>query len=378
MLVLPRTFCSDLGQNARREKTVTKSIIICCDGTGDQFGPHNSNVVKMFELIAKTGQQVAYYNPGVGTMAAPSVVTRIGRRFNRLLGLGFGIGIMANVEDAHRFLMETFEPGDQIYIFGFSRGAYTARALAGLIKKCGILKHGQNNLLRYASRIYARESDIKVSNGFRRSFARKTDIAFLGLWDTVSSVGWIYNPVTLPFTANNPFVRTVRHAVSIDERRAFFRSNLWGRARDGQDIEQVWFPGVHSDVGGGYPNGETGPADIALDWMLRQVEGRLDIDPKARERLLYEGRVNIENPKIHMSLRGGWWLNEILPKPYYYQTPEKAWKKGYRINLGRRRKMPDGSAIHQSVLDRAAKQGYAPENLAKTYQVAPWDGTAPK
>ncbi|HED17756.1 MAG TPA: DUF2235 domain-containing protein [Gammaproteobacteria bacterium] len=111
-----------------------------------------------------------------------------------------------------------------------------------------------------------------IAEGFKRTFSRECPVHFLGLWDTVKSIGWIYDPVNLPYTMNNPSVGVVRHAISIDERRALFRSNLWGAGTDEQDVLQVWFAGVHSDVGGGYPENESGLAKIAMQWMVEEAQ----------------------------------------------------------------------------------------------------------
>src|SRR5215510_9374897 len=161
---------------------MAKNIVICCDGTGNEFGNRNSNVIKLYKMLICDQDQIAYYHPGVGTKGARSALTRIGKLWTRVIGLAFGYGLSDNIADAYQFLMKTFEPGDRVYIFGFSRGAYTARALCGMLH-------------------------------------------FVGVWDTVSSVGWIYNAVKFPFTraARNPDFNIVRHAMSIDERRAFFR-----------------------------------------------------------------------------------------------------------------------------------------------------------
>ena len=108
---------------------MAKNIVICCDGTGNEFGQQNSNVVKLYKMLVCNADQVAYYHPGVGTMGARNALTRIGKWWTRVVGLAFGYGISDNVADAYQFLMRTFEEGDRVYVFGFSRGAYTARAL---------------------------------------------------------------------------------------------------------------------------------------------------------------------------------------------------------------------------------------------------------
>src|SRR5713101_7612198 len=162
-------------------------------------------------------------------------------------GLAFGYGISDNVADAYQFLMRRFQPGDHLYVFGFSRGAYTARALCGMLHIVGLLTEGNEALIPYAIRMIKRkEIDFKVAAVFKKTFSRQCKPHFVGVWDTVSSVGWIYNAVRFPFTnaTRNPDLCVVRHAVSIDERRAFFRQNLFGEPNNPQqDVKEVWFAG---------------------------------------------------------------------------------------------------------------------------------------
>lgn len=255
---------------------VPKNIVICCDGTADEFGPTNSNVIKLYQTIVCGPEQVAYYHPGVGTMGARSALTGFGRWWTRLLGLAFGYGISDNVADAYQFLMRTWEPGDRLYLIGFSRGAYTARAVAGLLHLVGLLNGGNEALIPYAIRMArGRGIDFAVAAEFKRTFSRQCNPHFIGVWDTVTSVGWIYDAVRFAFTkaAGNPDLHIVRQAIAIDERRAFFRHNMFGAPSDpSQDIAEVWFAGVHDDVGGNLPEAETALSQIALRWMLG--EGR--------------------------------------------------------------------------------------------------------
>jgi uncharacterized protein (DUF2235 family) len=152
--------------------------------------------------------------------------------------------------------MRRFEPGDRVYLFGFSRGAYTARALCGMLHIVGLLTEDSEALIPYAIRVIKRRHiDFRVAAEFKNTFSQDCKPHFVGVWDTVSSVGWVYNAVRFPFVnaGKNPDFHIIRHAVSIDERRAFFRQNLFGLANNPQqDVKEVWFAGVHSDVGGGY------------------------------------------------------------------------------------------------------------------------------
>jgi uncharacterized protein (DUF2235 family) len=185
---------------------------------------------------------------------------------------------------------------------------------------------------------------------------------FVGVWDTVNSVGWVENPLKLPFTANNPDIRVGRHAVSIDERRAFFRNHLWRRPADPnkkwgpQDVKQVWFPGVHCDVGGGYPEAQSGLSKIALEWMLQEAKAQgLLVNAKREQEVLGRGgsrkytAVPDPNAPAHESLKGWWNLAELIPKRHYDWAKDR-WER--RMNLWRRRTIPPGSLVHESAWQR--------------------------
>ena len=176
-----------------------KNIVICCDGTGNEFGDRNSNVVKLYRTLVCDPDQIAYYHPGVGTMGARSALTALSKWWTRFIGLAFGYGISENVADAYQFLMTHFEPGDRVYVFGFSRGAYTARALCGVLHAVGLLTVGNEGLIPYAIRMLKRKNiDFDVAFQFKDTFSRPCKPHFIGVWDTVSSVGRIYNAVHFP------------------------------------------------------------------------------------------------------------------------------------------------------------------------------------
>jgi len=349
-----------------------RNIVVCCDGTGNEFGPANSNVIKLYSALELSDptRQVAYYHPGLGTMGAPSALTKFTKWWTRLFGLLFGRGLMDDVGEAYAFLMEEYRAGDDVFLFGFSRGAYTARALAAMLHMFGLLRKGDDILVRYVTRMfrYHRGETFQTAAAFKRTFSDTCAPRFLGCWDTVSSVGWIYDPLKLPYTANNPDVRIVRHAVSIDERRCFFWQNLWGPAVGGQDVRQVWFAGVHSDVGGGYPEQESGLSKIALGWMLREARSAgLLIDEGAEREIL--GKVDSGYAKAdpaavqHESLRGAWWIAEFLPRRYFDKDSKPPSVK-LILPRGASRRIVDGSLIHASVLERMSLvETYRPPNL---------------
>ena len=312
-----------------------KNIVICCDGTGNQFGENPTNVLKLFQRVLKApGRQVAFYDPGVGTSGSNMLVTYIGRKVAKLAGGALGYGITRNIEDAYRYLMDQFDEGDQVYIFGFSRGAFTARALAGMLCKVGLLHRARWNLVSFASHMN-RQGDDKTAAGFKEVFSRPCDPHFVGVWDTVKSVGLFvwrgFETATL-----NPRIAHGYHALAIDERRSNFKPTLWDEpAAQNQTIEQVWFAGVHSDVGGYYDEAEL--SDIALRWMLRKaVVFGLELTKPG-----FAGEKDVHAEELHESLLWYW-----------------------RIFGWGRRKIPAGANIHISVQKRLQEvKKYRPPNL---------------
>src|SRR6266850_2260344 len=298
-----------------------------------------------------------------------------------MIGLAFGYGLSDNVADAYQFLMRVFQPGDRVYVFGFSRGAYTARALAGLLRLVGLLTEDNDALIPYAIRMAkGKKIDFPVADAFGNTFSRECKTHFVGVWDTVSSVGCIYNAVTFPFTraTKNPDFHIVRHAVSIDERRAFFRENSFGEPHDAQqDILEVWFAGVHSDVGGGgYPESESQLSQVALRWMLGEAElAGLLVDPRRKAEILGGKPPHVHPDPLtknqHESLNGLWWITEIWPKVVHRQTAQGDWHSTIRLNFGRRRWMAPGSLLHESVEQRLkdVALGYKPPNLPERYKI---------
>jgi uncharacterized protein (DUF2235 family) len=376
-----------------------RNLVICCDGTGDVYGDNNSNVVKLYSTLEISEKQLGYYHPGVGTMGAPSARNKLEEGWDIVAGLAFGQGLMDNIGDAYRFLMEAYREGDDIYLFGFSRGAYTARALAGLISMYGLLFPGNQGLIPYITRMYAKriqddspegvrppsaEEKFTIAVGFRQTFSRRVPLHFVGVWDTVSSVGWAYSPLHLPYTAQNPVMKIGRHAISIDERRCYFRDNLWGPPLqpgekgymfpEPQNIKQVWFAGVHGDVGGGYCEAESSLAKLALEWMMREASlaGLLVNEQRAAEVLgrrpsstSNAAKIALPDPTacIHQSLKGAWWIAEFLPHQYWDKDSHK---NKLKVPVDTPRQVPLGktTVIHESVQQRLdAVKDYRPPNL---------------
>jgi uncharacterized protein (DUF2235 family) len=350
---------------------MAKNIVLCCDGTSNEFASANTNVVKLYQtLVHDPARQVLFYHPGLGTMGSPAALTPVARWVTRVLGLAFGYGLSQHLADLYSMVANAFDAGDKLYLFGFSRGAYTARALAAMLHMFGLLRRGNDVMIPYAIRLLKRSDDERfvIAAKFKRTFAAPMKIRFVGVWDTVSSVGTLWDPLHLPFSARNPDIETGRHALALDERRAFYRQNLW-MPLAGQDIQQVWFPGVHSDVGGGYAERESGLSKLALKWMADEARtaGLLFDDAKLAQVLGAEPD-EYSKPdalaELHDSLRRWWWA-EIIPRRYFDPSDPERRKYRWKIPLGRPRFVSDGSSIHRSVVVRRqdASAKYAPRNL---------------
>jgi len=400
-----------------------KKIVLCCDGTGNEFGApnpspddkdagQNSNVVKLYTTLQIDNDQVGYYHPGVGTMGAPTATHWWSREWSQIKGLAFGSGFRDNVLDAYRYLMEVYNDNggdgnqDEVYIFGFSRGSYTARALAGFLHGYGLLCRGNEGHIAYAWRMYVAQHDdrrrhtVEPDTAFKDTFSHKNfKIQFVGVWDTVSSVGWISSPLRLFNLAENDTILRGRHAISIDEHRCFFQDNLWGDPVEGQDLVQAWFAGVHSDIGGSYSQPEAGLSYITLHWMLSEVglppdaDGKYPDTPGIRLNKAHLDLVlgTMPNPivdpellcmppvssKPHNSLTWKWWILEILPHLYYDKDDRKEKR---RIPLGLRlRQLPARSLVHESVarLMDAKEPKYKPRNVSRAELVRREDDPAP-
>lgn len=365
-----------------------KNIVLCCDGTNNQLDSDLTNVVRLFEVVVKDEGQVAFYDPGVGTMADPLARGALRKRWSLIKGLAFGSGLKENVLDAYRFLMRVYEDGDKVFLFGFSRGAFTVRVLAGMLHAVGLLHAGTDNLVPYVWRNYrgirTLSSDASAADReaaqrhagevevMRRSFTLPCPVAFLGPWDTVGSVGMYNWNQSFAYTFANPGVAVVRHAVALDERRAAFRSNVFKAdatpcANNRPRVMNVWFPGVHSDIGGGYLWPVcSGLAMISFEWMVREAAAaHLRVQASKVQALLAQCPPN-PCGKMHESLKGAWKAIEYLPARRYNWAKKKTiWR--YQPNKPRR--MLESPFLHRSVLDRMAKMpDYRPPSLPKNHE----------
>ncbi|KAF8332492.1 hypothetical protein F5887DRAFT_45647 [Amanita rubescens] len=290
-------------QGSRRD--TGRVLILCFDGTGNKFG-ENSNVVRFFRGLKKGDQkhQALYYQPGIGTYNKNSFITHTVSTISSKIDSAIARHLDDHVKDGYKFLIQNYGPGDKICLFGFSRGAHTARVVSGMIYKVGILPKENFQQVDFAFNTYMTTGyqGYKLSREFKLTFASHVDIDFVGVWDTVSSVGII--PQTHPYTSMNYGVKCFRHALALDERRARFRPNVWGEqtvdreqeldvdipinwevdrtirdgwqykapTRDHADVKEVWFAGSHSDVGGGsHPTWRSRSLSyIPLRWMIKE------------------------------------------------------------------------------------------------------------
>lgn len=313
-----------------------RNIVVCCDGTCNEHSESNTNVGYFFEAVDRDDPgQVAFYDAGVGTFGPFG--WRLDKSFGKLLGAAFGYGLKQNVEHAYRFLMDHYVEGDRVFLVGFSRGAFAARSLASMLHKCGLLYPSHVNLVPYASQKYFGNAGAVEAAEFKRVFCRECRPVFVGVWDTVGSLGWLLALRQFHDARLSPDVAHAYHAVAIDEWRPKFVPSLWdeGVIEPHQHVRQVWFAGVHSDVGGGFPQ-QRGLGDVTLTWMLDRAEAH--------------------GLRTRASVRA-----TLAPDP---GAPMNRNKPLWRLLGSRERSIPADAEIHGSVRERvAAGIGYDPGNL---------------
>ena len=365
--------------------TASRNIVICFDGTSNTFGKTHTNVLRLVEALDHNSvRQITYYDPGVGTLPEPGYFTGVGKRLSELCGLAFGTGLTQKVEEAYGYLTEVWRPEDKVFIFGFSRGAYTARVLAGLLNAIGLLPKGNSNLVPYAMKyfkavrrgtktnpsVYWENLDqLRIMTARDSGTAdRRFPIHMVGVWDTVSSVGWVWDQLWFPYTAGNESVAHIRHAISIDERRCFFRQNRFNAAKC-HDLKEYWFAGSHADIGGGYPDTEQAAWRLTFDWMIEEaVKLGILIDQDRHSHVLStsSSRPNHWTDKIHdqLDIQKLWWLAEYLPKLRYEASTNS---RQIVLGMGTPRHMVKGDKIHHSTLQRIRETDYAPTQFSDEF-----------
>lgn len=353
---------------------MAKQVVLCLDGTNNQPLNGRTNVSRLFRMLAKGAAQHVYYQPGVGTLEPFRGSTAVGRRLRRWWDLATAWMIKRHALSAYRFLCDTWSPGDDIFLFGFSRGAFLARIVAGMVQRVGLIHPGHAELADTAWLAYA-GSPPETAGRFKRYFARAAKVKFLGLWDTVRSVGTPWSPKAFPHTYSNPAVRIVRHALALDERRGLYPTNLfkWPPPK-GQDLLEVWFPGAHADVGGGYDvAGGAGigsipllwvaqhahAAGLALDWKeVMELTWRKGKQPPPELTIEEVTKEFAEDPRHDESrARWHWRLLEQLPMPHWERevvirndgSSFERWNRSIRRHRRRPRPIAEHTHYHYSI-----------------------------
>jgi uncharacterized protein (DUF2235 family) len=384
-----------------------RNVVLLSDGTGNSAAKLNkTNVWRLYQALdLGAGDQIAFYDDGVGTA---------GFRPLQILAGAIGWGLSRNVKDLYEFLCRHYREGDHIYIFGFSRGAFTARTLAALIAQCGVLdcsravarrggeaislntRAGLKAGVRLAYKSYRRGyaapvvrvtrwlrdlllGPIPSPEAFRRDYGLPATIRFVGVWDTVDAVGLpvdelstmvdrIFYPHRFPDQDLSPRVERACHAIAIDDERYTFHPVLWNErgTADSERITQVWFAGMHSDVGGGYPDNDL--AHVSLKWMIDQV--RFDPASGCGLRFGADDLRALEHRaqplgKMHDSRRG--------LGVYYRYKPRHIEKLCNDPDNGVLIAEPK---IHEAVFERIVENttGYAPPGLPTSYRLVDAEG----
>ncbi|KZP18218.1 hypothetical protein FIBSPDRAFT_745593 [Athelia psychrophila] len=293
----------------------SRNLVINLDGTSNHYGLKNTNAIELYSHIDVSGYQLKYYNSGIGNSAQPSWTSL--SYYLQSMGNMIDLAIAWNFEKvllgAYRWLSEHYKPGDRIFLFGFSRGAFHVRALAGMIEKIGLMHEGNEEQIPFAFELYASifgPEREKAAKHFKETFSiKRVRVHFIGVWDTVSSIG-IFRGKTLPLTDSCDHVCAFRHALALDERRVnLLPECIAGPSKKKFPInaKEVWFPGSHSDL---YVGMHVSQLPVPLLWM----------ENEALMAGLHISRASI-NWRVHDlreseptgSLSGAWWPLECLP-----------------------------------------------------------------
>lgn len=336
-----------------------KRLVVCADGTWnepeqkDRGKAAPTNVVKLATSVlpqdAKGVPQILYYHEGVGEN---------GGFLDHLTGGAFGSGISRNIQDLYRFLCINYSPGDELWLFGFSRGAYTARSLAGLVRNSGLLKRENLSKIGEAYSLYRDRTETtspssEKAKAFRTAWSWPDfNIRFIGVWDTVGALGIPVTPLRFWSKSKYEFhdvqlSRTVDfayQALAVDERRKPFSPSVWTRQADApqsQVLEQAWFPGVHCNVGGGYA--DAGLSDCALAWIWDRAE---------------KAGLALDSTRIQTGNPNGLMRDSMT---LFYRALGNGGRK-----LGTEKRGAEG--VHRAAL---ARQSYEPDNLRNFLSMSP-------
>jgi len=340
-----------------------RRIVVCADGTWsrperDPDRDFPTNVLSFARAIRPVtdddAQQQVFYDWGIGSY------------YDRVVGGATGRGLHKNIMDDYRYIVQNYRPGDEIFLFGFSRGAYTVRCLSGMINNCGVLKRPDAALIQRAFDLYRKPGKVHAPRGknaiaFRGKHSHPSrEVKFVGVWDTVGAMGIPISFLGL-FDDNDEFydckigrnVRIARHALAIDELRSDFEPTVW-LPRAKLDLKQVWFAGAHSDIGGGHKPGTNGErlSDTPLAWMSGEAAAAgLVLEPH-----LKRGIRQSPLAKLHSSRRN------------FYRIRRKHYRP---IDHGK-----GDIRIHRSVRHRWNQDAaYRPQNLVDYLDAHGWPRT---
>ncbi|KAJ8473042.1 hypothetical protein ONZ45_g16445 [Pleurotus djamor] len=381
-----------------------RNLVVNLDGTSNQFSLYSTNVVEIFSRIIKDERQRVYYNSGIGTYARPSLKWQyIKQWLDHKIDTAIAWHFETIVHAAYEWLSENYMDGDRIFLFGFSRGAYQVRVIAGMIETVGLLHKGNKSQIPFAYELYTSVKDHegkspkrartsrdrkekKLCDKFKASLCHKNvKVHFVGCWDTVSSIG-VFRGRSFPETVSGMgHVCSFRHALALDERRVKFlpeyaNGGMGPREGDRGDVKEVWFAGTHSDIGGGnIPNEDLENFVAALRWMTYEATNRgLRIDA-------FHGTWTL--PQFSNSLTAGWRFLEFLPFRCLSYKDERSTK--WALHLAAGRQIHNGQLIHQSVIDQLRRSAeeitnddktiryqlkYTPKaKLPATFELTSWD-----
>ena len=361
-----------------------KKIMICLDGTWNEpeekseDGVTPTNVLKLVRTVksidSKGVHQIVFYDQGVGT----------GGQVDKFLGGSTGLGISQNILDAYRFLAHNYGEGDEIYCFGFSRGAYTVRSLGGLIASVGIMPKRHLEHLPILFKYYRTHPDkrrkLRIYDKVQKLKKDTTisPIKFMGVWDTVGALGaptpflgWITSKIWVGF--HDTELRNIEyayHALAIDERRRPFAPSVWTETTgDVKEVKQVWFSGAHSYIGGGYRDACL--TDMAFRWIVKMADScNLEFDTDTLKQVLHPDYPNWHKDPVD-SYTMAYKILEKLNVPMYL-------RKVGKVHRDVKEDRPAvGEKIHQSAVDRykGGLLSYNAENMGhgvKSLEVEPY------
>ncbi|KAG1873429.1 hypothetical protein C8R48DRAFT_454798 [Suillus tomentosus] len=348
-----------------------RNLVVCIDGTSNKFGTKNTNIVRLCSNIVKNDKQLVCYLTGVGTYGRPGGLAhvRLLERATNILDQAIAHNVSRSIMNAYTWLADRYHEGDKIFLFGFSRGAYQVRALAGMIHEVGLIIPGNKDQIPYAFKYYSaiksgELKDISLAKDFKRTFSTSASVYFVGVWDTVSSIG-INSLRNLPSANTCDHIRYFHQALALDELRVKFlpeyvcggmgerSKSKPGLPPSHEHVKEVWFAGNHSDIGGarsGKAVSHLTLQDMPLLWMCEEVLAAGLLLNNSNIDFAYE---DWRGHNIKSSLNVAWWLLEVLPIMHRHHGDNN---HTFLPHLGRGRVIFPGQKLHASVLFRSNYQ----------------------